>query len=361
MRWRRRPPSGVNVVGYLDSTGGLADRARELVACLRAMDVGVSEWPLPAPDGRSEDHRERTVYDTTVAVVTAVQMATARVQVPEAFERCRRTIGYFFWELAAVPDEQHWGIGLVDEIWTPTSFVHDAYRSATERPVRVVPVPIAPPTPSGRDRAWFGFGDEVVFLANFDYLSSMQRKNPAAAIDAFERAFPAGDEQVRLVVKSINADSCRVDRDALAAHALGDPRVELRDGRLDPDDLAALIAAADVFVSLHRSEGLGLHLAEAMWLGTPVIATGYSGSLDVTGEAAALVDHRLVAVSGGGDAYTGGVWAEPDIDHAASLMSELAADGGARLRLAERARSRMASQPDRADAGRRIRSLLAEG
>jgi len=353
---RRRTAPGVNVVGYLDASSGLGERARELAACLRAAGVDVTEWSVPdTAEGREP---ASVIRRSTIAIVTAVQLASVRERLPTPFERADHTVGYFFWELADVPDEQQWGIGLVDEIWTPTEFVRAAYAGATDRPVRLVPIPIPRPTvaavASPNDRPF-------TFLTSFDHRSVMARKHPIGVVDAFRRAFPAGDEPVALVVKSMHGDERPVAVERLRAAVGTDPRITLRDELVDTAAQHQLVADADAFVSLHRSEGLGLHLAEAMWLGTPVIATGYSGNLDLMDDTcAALVDHRLVDVSDGDGAYPEtSRWAEPDLDHAAALMRRMATDEPWRHGLAAAARARMAAQPSRAAAGSAISRLLA--
>jgi glycosyltransferase involved in cell wall biosynthesis len=357
-RWRHRNPTGdtiagVNVVGYVDAASGLGERARELVACLRAAGSDVSIWPAEGVDPPPP------VRTTTIAVVTAVQLAAVRDRVPAPFERAERTIGYFFWELAEVPDEQQWGIGLVDEIWAPTEFVRDAYAAATNAPVRIARLPIAEPSVPVVN------GDGVedrpfTFLASFDHLSVMERKHPIGVIEAFRRAFPEADTSVRLVVKSINGEQRPAAVDRLRAAVEADSRIDLREQMLGPDDQIALLAQADAFVSLHRSEGLGLHLAEAMWLGTPVIATAYSGNLDLMDDGcAALVHHTMVPVSHGDGAYPESAsWADPDLDHAAVLMRRMVDDEGWRRELIAAARQRMESQPSRAEAGAALMALL---
>ena len=131
--------------------------------------------------------------------------------------------------------------------------------------------PPVDPSPVANWRLWWG--SDVVFVVSFDYLSIVERKNPVGAIEAFRMAFGDGDESVRLVVKSINADQRPEDAMIVAAACGGDQRIELLDQHLDDARHHALLAAADCLISLHRSEGYGLHPAIAMWLGTPVIAT----------------------------------------------------------------------------------------
>ena len=356
-------PPGVNVVGYLDATSGLGERARELVATLRVGGVSVGEWSVPGQGPYVAPHGgPPTVYDTTIAMVTAVQLADVRSRVPEPFERASRTFGYFFWELAEVPDEQQWGIGLVDEIWAPTRFVADAYRAATDTPVRDVPLPLPVlERPAATAETERGSGDERFdVLVAFDFLSVMERKNPLGAIEAFRRAFPA-DEPVHLTIKTLNGEQRPEQLGRVRAAAADDDRIELRDERCSPDELAELTASADVLLSLHRSEGLGLHLAEAMALGTMVVASRYGGSLDLMDvDCAALVDVDLVEVDNGEGAYAAPArWADPDLDHAARLLRRAYDEPAWRDELARRAAARVAESPSRATIGASLARILS--
>ena len=152
-----------------------------------------------------------------------------------------------------------------------------------------------------------------------------ERKNPLGLIDAFTRAFPTGSGPA-LAIKAINGDKRPAERDRLRAAAAEHPGVHLIEHFHTASEKNALIAACDCYVSLHRSEGFGLTMAEAMWLGRPVIATGYSGNLEfTTPETAWLVDHAMCPIGSGSDPYPAdGEWADPDLDHAARLMREVA-------------------------------------
>ena len=359
-------PDVVNVIGYFGAPTGLGERARELAAALEAAGVTVRRWD--ATTGQDEAQGERQVGATTVAVVTAVQMAAAREVCPGPFEQAHRTIGYFFWELDVVPDEQQWGIGLVDEIWTPTEFVRSAYAAATDRPVRLAAIPIVdhgvPAT--GGDRPF-------TFLTAFDHRSVMRRKNPIGVVVAFRRAFPddgaTAGGGVALRIKSVHGSE-RPDAVERLHRAIGDDRrIEVVDDDLGRGEHLALLASSDAFVSLHRSEGLGLHLAEAMWCGVPVVATRYSGSMDLVDDScAALVGWSPVRVgdgpgddgnSGADGAYSAtATWADPDLDEAAALMSRLVVDDAWRRSLVEAGRARMERQPSRAATGRQLAALL---
>ena len=362
-------PRGVNLVGYLDATSGLGDRVRVLGDVLDAAGIRHSRWNLDLTDSRrvapsADRPDDGVVFDTTIAVVTALALPGVEGVFPTLLRDVDRVIGYWFWELDEIPATHRAAIDLVDEIWAPTQFVADAYEAAVDVPVALVPLPVARPRPSTADRATFGFDDATVFVASFDHLSSAQRKHPAGAVEAFRRAFPTGDEPARLVVKSINGHLRPAATAALVDHAAGDPRIELRDEYLDAGDQAALIAAADGFVTLHRSEGLGLHIAEAMWLRTPVVATAYSGSVDLTaagvdGPVAFEVPARLVPVVDGGEAYRSGRWAEPELDQAAAAMRRIVAGGADIEAMVERAFDRMQRQADPSYAVGTVSDVLA--
>jgi GT2 family glycosyltransferase len=370
---RSARPHGVNLIGYFGATSGLAERARVLAAVLDEAGIAHSDWDLAVTESaawsvpRAPGPNDGVIFDTTVAVVTALAFPGLHAAYGPLVRDVDRVIGYWFWELAEIPESHRPGLEMVQEIWTPTTFVRDAYRAATELPVRLVPLPIPRPVPSARDRASFGWGDEFVFLTSFDHLSSMERKHPRGVIEAFTSAFADRDVAVRLVVKSINGGSRPAAHREIVELASVDHRIEVVDRALTPGDQAALIAAADAFVSLHRSEGLGLHIAEAMWLGTPVIATDYSGSVDLTrpdpaGAVAELVPSVLIPVERGGEAYgAGGRWADPDLAAAAASMRRLATDASHRRALVERARERMIGQSDRAEAGRIVCGSLGAG
>jgi glycosyltransferase involved in cell wall biosynthesis len=237
----------------------------------------------------------------------------------------------------------------VHDIWALSNFTADAFRrwlpeDAPQR-VRAVPIPIAvtPPRPAPLDRAAFGLpGDAVVVLVSLNLASSFERKNPLGAIAAFRRAF--GDRPDRLLVLKLGnpghfaEDFARV-RDAVAGAA--NIRIETR--TFPAADSHALTACADIVLSLHRSEGFGLVPAEAMLLGRPVVATGWSGNMDFMDEdSAALVGYRLMPARDPRGVFEapGAVWAEPDIAEAAGHLLWLAGDAAARAGLGGQGRAR---------------------
>lgn len=375
--WRTADPlrtDGVNVVGYLRLQSGLGDAARRLVSALRAAGTPVAplahdESPSPAVDV-DVDASDVIDHETTIAVVPADQIPVLVRAHPEIGPASRGMIGYCFWELDRLSPESVAGVALLDEVWAPTAFIHDTFSAETARagidiPIRYLPLPVEEPEPS--DRAADDFppladrGDRVVFGATFDHLSTAERKNPLGAIEAYRRAFPDDEGEALLVVKTLNADAHPDAHRRIVEAAADRSDVCVWDAYLTTGDQLAFLAHLDVLVSLHRSEGFGLHLAEAMWLGTPVVATGYSGNLDfMDDECACLVDHGFVEVADGGGIYPPGArWADPDLDHAARHLRTLATDADLRNRLSAAARRRMASRPGAAAVGTMVGDLLA--
>jgi glycosyltransferase involved in cell wall biosynthesis len=261
-----------------------------------------------------------------VFFVNADQMQIARnVLGREAFAG-HHNIGFWVWELEKFPREWRDAFKLVEEVWVPTGFVRETIAAATDKPVLRMPKAIEFEAPVGIDRAHFGLpSDEFVFLFSYDFNSFIARKNPEAAIAAFRQAFADGVDGVRLVVKSTNGERLPEKLASLQRSVADDPRIEVRDGFLSRDEMFGLQNSVDCYVSLHRSEGFGLGMAECMYLGKPVIATAYSGNLDfMDHDNSLLVDYKMVPLRDGDYPYwQGQQWADADVAHAARLMRQV--------------------------------------
>lgn len=291
------------------------------------LDVG-------AASGQQDSSMDRHFSDALRFAVNAFflnadQMPIARSVLGKQAFAGRHNIGYWLWELDKFPRDWRGSFRLVDEVWTPTAFVRDAIRAATDKPVLRVPMVVEPEAPPGMDRTYFGLAhDAFVFLFSYDFNGFAARKNPEAAIASFRLAFGSDDARVRLLLKSSNGDRFPDRLAAIRQSIADDKRIELRDGFLSREEMSALQNAADCFVSLHRSEGFGLGLAECMYFGKPVIATGYSGNLDfMRPDNSLLVDYKLIPIRNGDyPHWRGQQWAEPDVAHAATLMRQVRTD-----------------------------------
>jgi len=335
-----RPAGGLVVVGDLDSPSGLGEAARLVMAGLASL--GVPHWgmvPGQAVPAGLPPHAPLLLH------VNSPQMPLAMLRLPRALLRQRRVIGYWNWELPSTPPEWRIGTRFVHDVWVPTEFTRAAIEPLLPGHVTRAGLPLtaAPPRPSALGRADFGLPESaLVTLVSFNLASSFVRKNPLAAIAAHRAAF--GDQADRILVLKIgNPDHFPDDFAAIRA-ALGTSAPNIRiDTRTYPGaDSLALTRAADIVMSLHRAEGFGLVPAEAMLLGRPVIATGWSGNMDfMAAGAAALVDYRLVPARDPRLVYDlpGAQWAEADIGQAAGWLTRLADDAGLRASMGEAGRA----------------------
>jgi glycosyltransferase involved in cell wall biosynthesis len=217
---------------------------------------------------------------------------------------------------------------LVDEIWTPSTFSLRAIEPVVDRPVHLFPHPVVTPKVDPEfDVVSAGLTGSFNFLATYDFLSSFERKNPLGAITAFSRAFRPGEGPV-LVLKSVNGSRFSPQLEQVRIAAEERPDIVILDKYLESEERAALIAGCDCYVSLHRSEGFGLGMAEAMSFGRPVIATAYSGNLDFMDEETAyLVPADRVPVGPDASPYDPlANWADPDLDAAAAFMRRVYED-----------------------------------
>jgi glycosyltransferase involved in cell wall biosynthesis len=339
-------PLSVQLAGYLAGVMGTGEHARQLAQALRTQGVSVATTVLH-PEASPEDERLAAGAQTEGSVEPAFNLLAVNADsVPRVatslgrdFFSGRYTIGFWAWEVSAFPARFLSAFEHVDEVWVGSRHVRDAITALSPVPVIAIPQPVslAPSAPPP-----FELPGAFNFLFAFDYLSIFERKNPLAVIDAFTRAFPPGQaapEQVALTIKCLNGELSPDAHARLRAAAAAHPNVHLLERRLEAQERDGLMAAADCYVSLHRAEGFGYTLAETMWLGKPVIATGYSGNVDfMTPENSYLVDHGLVTIGPGNDPYPpDGVWAEPDVDHAARLMREVFEDPEAARRRGQRA------------------------
>ncbi|MCA1682738.1 MAG: glycosyltransferase [Actinobacteria bacterium] len=318
-------PLGVNLAGYLDATVGIGEAARHVGEALRAAGVAVAPIVLDsgAPRRPGPAVSEQPVHPVTIVCVNPDGMTGARDQAPAAFED-RHVIGLWWWEVDALPQRWTRAFDLVDEVWAGSRFVADALAAISPVPVVHVPLPVPEPLAAPAGRAELGLPEGFLYGFVYDYAGVAGRKNPLGLIEAYARAVAQADRGgVKLVLKSLGGDGLGSahHREVLEAAEQHDG-VTVIDGHMSGADKNALIRELDCFVSLHRSEGFGLSIAEAMLLGTAVVATDYGGSRDfVTSFNALPVDYRAVTIGPGNEPYpAGGTWAEPDLDHAASCL-----------------------------------------
>ena len=330
---------GAIIAGELDRASGLGEWARLNGAALDSLGIPHVDLTLAA-GALLRKPAELPPGAPLLLHVNAPQVALGLLCLPRGIVRGRRVVGCWAWELPTVPDAWRAGVAFVHEIWALSRFTQAALEPLLPGRVRHVPIPLAaaPPCPSALDRAAFGLpADAVVTLVSFNLASSFVRKNPLAAIAAHTQAF--GDRADRILLLKVgNPHHFPADFERLrAAATAANIRIETR--TLPAADSHALTACADIVLSLHRSEGFGLVPAEAMLLGRPVIATGWSGNMDfMDHDSAALIGCRLIPAIDPRGVFQapGALWADPDIGEAAGWLQRLADDAVLRADLGAR-------------------------
>lgn len=326
----------VNILGYIRGQFGLAESARHYARAL--IDAGVRvrlyDIDLDLPHGWEDRSLEAWIgedipHGISIIFVNPDYLQQALDKIGRERLKGHYIIACWFWELERVPDAWLPAIGQVDEIMVASEFVEQAFRQATDKPVLRISQPLGELLDSGLQRADFGLEEEkFIFLVSFDFNSWIARKNPYSALQAFRIAFPVERDDVRLLIKSSNGfrhpDKFR---ELLNAAAI-DPRIMVRDEVIDGAHVNALQRCVDAYVSLHRSEGFGLGLAECMRLGKPVIATAWSGNMDFMNEQdSCLVNYQLRPVRKNEYPFWHEQsWAEPDVEHASIYMRRLVDD-----------------------------------
>jgi glycosyltransferase involved in cell wall biosynthesis len=226
-----------------------------------------------------------------------------------------------------------------------------------------MPLCVELPDFARQERSYFGLPDDHhLFLYVFDFHSYLQRKNPYAAIKAFQQAFPLGTEAAGLVIKVMNGEVDSAAWQTMIELIAGDSRIQVLNSVMSRADVLALIDCCDCFVSLHRAEGFGRGPAEAMYLGKPVIATNYSGTTDFMRPANSyLVEYDLVPVQPGEYVFPDGqMWAEADVPHAAQHMRSIIDDFGQAERIGLLGQATIRQEFSAAETGKRMAARLRQ-
>lgn len=353
----RDTSAGVNVIGMFEEPAlGVAEIARQVRDGFEAAGVQVAAVTV--------DRRGRPVpaegngplpFDTTIACVNADLLPVVHARLVARLPERGRLAGLWWWELSELPSSWDAALQLVDEVWAGTRFVARAFEAAFDGPARLVPLGLGRLGEAGSLPDRVAADERPYVLVTFDYASRIERKNPLGAIEAFVRSGLA--PAVRLVIKTVNGGRWPREQELvrLAVVDAGPQDILLLDEAVSGPAQAALVEHAVAHLALHRSEGLGLTIVEAMMRGTPVVATDFGGSTDVLdGDTGWPVPYTDATVPENCDPYpAGAVWAEPDIDAAARALREVWEGGSvvaartaeARVRTFERAQ-RVASGVD---------------
>lgn len=373
--------SGIDVIGFVSANCGLSVAARTTVRILaeNSHNVAIADITLGGgrssrdhtfdhlllPEGAPLPHGIRLFHLNPPVIGQILEKKPAWCRSDQTFN-----VAVPFWELPQLPDFWIRDLQNMDLVLCPSRFIEQTVATTPMDPmpaVRHFPQTVFLPERHRPDRIRFGLPDQgLCFVVSFEIASDMERKNPWAAIEAFNGAF-APDENVWLVVKvsaALQNEVIEQQRERLRSIAAASDRIVILDRQMSYEEVISLYESCDVYVSLHRSEGLGLGLMEAMLLGKPVIATAWSGNMDFTTDAnSCLVGYRLVPVrSPVYEQLLGSkrsLWADPDIADAARWMRQLYEHPDLRAHKGLAARASMSRRQEECQAGGIVSTIEA--
>ena len=324
---------GVNYIADLRADIGVGESARGIYDAMRAAGIAIHYQEIETPLIRRSAPLAAVTnpsknYGVTLAHLNPPELHLGVERYPDAFHRCY-TIGYWLWEVPRFPERWLSRMAVLDELWTSSRYTQNILSQVTNLPVIYMPIPVTV-APQPVTHAEFGLPEgRFIFFFAFNPGSSVARKNPYGVIEAYRRAFLGMENAPLLVIKAHHLSQHPTIADPLREAVRGVKGILIED-HLTRSQMHGLTALADCVVSLHRAEGFGLLIAEAMALGRPVIATGYSSNMDFMTPANSFpvrytlrdittADHHDQPLLG--EVYAPGqLWAEPDLDHAAELM-----------------------------------------
>ncbi len=331
---RNKYPDGINLIGFIRGEIGLGQSCRLLADAVNYsnLDFTIYNYEQISSMRYNDNSWDSKITNTApfninLMHINPPDLALAHVTLNKDIWDYKYNIAFWLWELEEFPEDWVKCFSLVDEIWTPSEFASNSIRKKTSLPVHTIGYPISAPVAEAYNREYFELPeDKFLFLCMYDSNSTIHRKNPIGTIEAFKKAFSKDWDNVGLVIKVNNPQ--QEDIIKIKKMLDGYHNIYLIPKIMTKIEVNSLIKSCDVFVSLHRAEGFGLPLAEAMLLGTPTIATNWSANTEfMNNDVACMVDYNLIPLEIDYAMYKkGNRWADPDINQAAVFMKKLYED-----------------------------------
>ena len=317
---------GINIAGYINSEFGIGEGVRANIRAASAVGIpfvinNFTRSPHRKQDTTYQNFSDDNPHPVNLIQVNADEVATFIKHTGSSYFENKYNIGFWAWELPAFPPAWQPAFNHFHEIWTYSNHCAEAISAVSPIPVIKI-MPSISLAQSALERKALNLPkDKFIFLFVFDFSSRIERKNPLAAIQAFKQAF-GQDDSVLLIVKSSNSKNFPEAQASLNSAIANCANIKHLDGYLSKEKINGLLYNCDCYVSLHRCEGFGLTMAEAMFYGKPVIATGYSSNTEFMNVGNSfLVKYKLIPIEQDCGPYKkGNVWAAADVEHAANLM-----------------------------------------
>lgn len=323
----------IEVIGFFHSISGIGESARLCAQQLAADGYRVkctsvekffhkpqeTEWEW-------QDNTAGTEINCRIYHLNPPMLPPVILQMGISNFKKTYNIGYWAWELEAIPAEWIKAIRYMNAIFTPSNFTTIAIKNYTRIPVLTVTHPVTRGATSSGMRARLDIPGQVFLVSNiFSFGSAMERKNPMGLIAAFTKVFSEADDAY-LVLKA-NAGANTPEKQNLLQAIAAHPNIRLIDEHWSRADVLGLIESSDLYASLHRSEGFGLTIAEAMLLDTPTLVTAWSGNMDFcTEENSFLVGYKPIKVNSSHpefQEFENSTWADADIQQTTQLLKSI--------------------------------------
>jgi hypothetical protein len=314
---------GASVISYFKTVKGLGEAAKSYGKAIELMNFEVNYADIVSI--QDLENKSFTFGELNILGANGDQLPTFFNNLGFSKGFPRKSIGIWFWELDKLTPNFQQGLKYIDKIWAPTKFNYETFKSAIDLPIDYVPMPIL---------KTFDFSKRNLiqgeYLINiFDFLSDFNRKNPIAVIDAFNIAFPVDESGPKLLIKSTNSVFDPQNSKLLANRVSERKDIMWIDEVIPENQLNYLIKNSIGLISLHRSEGFGMNIANAMQMKVPTIVSAYSGNMDYCNDKNSfLVNFNLVPVETKNVNYANMKcnWADPDISTAAGFLIEIYKD-----------------------------------
>ncbi len=360
---------GINIYGFMSAGFGLGEAARSTIRGAEAVGLPISLYDIELPT-HPVDHTislktsDQRKFGVNLFHFNPDMIATlVNEPVKSGYLSASYNIAFWFWETPQLPRYWVTASELFHEIWVGSTFCASAVRTKISKPVIKIPLNVAPhEAGSSSGRTELGLPEQgFLFLTMMDFFSRPERKNPFGVIDAFEKAFGSGSTDTYLIVKVSNS-AINPEFGRLKEYSRQNRRIIILDRFLARSELYSLISNMDCLVSLHRAEGFGLPIAEAMSFGKPVIATGWSANMDfMTSENSFPVNYDMTTLDSYAPPYSRGtVWANPKIGEAAAIMRKLVNNPELCREVGDKARADINSRFSAEVTGQRIVERLKE-
>lgn len=362
---------GINIYGYINGEFGLGEAVRLLISAIESASIPYDLLNFDILTNHQHNDLSYSDFKTegqySINLVLLGPAEAKKIITHSKFNETnfknKYNIFYLNWESEYFPEEYVKNLTFYDEIWFPSRYCEKAISKYFSKPTKTIPYPIEINISPLNDVEYSNFFDPNTFnfLFLFDYNSTLERKNTINLIKCFKKTFEPNDKRVALTIKTSRSTRFKSEKNQLLEEIGNYENIILVENIFEKNTLHHIIKNCDCYISLHRSEGYGLTMAEAMYFGKPVIATGYSGNLEfMNSENSFLVDYEICNVNAKMLNYDENtVWSNPDIEHASQLMKDVFDNPSHAKEIGEKAKSSMLKHYSKKEIGTIIHNEIS--